>query len=234
MNSGILDAHNLAHRMAEGLTRASLQEYSRERSSAVSENIKAANQLYETSLDQRPVHRQAPLRRRGEARLAAPRERLAGGRPGRAAPASSAAHPHGAPRTRVPAAHRDRLRGPAPAAETPPASRLAQGRRSQLVARVPAETRRQPRLAALQVLAVSGRPQRFLCGERLGLPRKLPAGGQRCSDRVTLREPLHQQTQTPAAAGRLALGPRFSEPHDPQRRLPRGAQDSRARVAGLH
>lgn len=51
MNSGILDAHNLAFRIAEGLTPESLREYSEERSSAVAENIKIANSLYGRSLE---------------------------------------------------------------------------------------------------------------------------------------------------------------------------------------
>lgn len=51
MNSGILDAHNLAHRIAEGLTPDSLKEYSLERSAAVAANIVVANELYARSLD---------------------------------------------------------------------------------------------------------------------------------------------------------------------------------------
>ncbi len=50
MNSGILDAHNLAYRIVEGLSENSLQAYSQERISSVKFNIDIANRLFETSI----------------------------------------------------------------------------------------------------------------------------------------------------------------------------------------
>lgn len=51
MNSGILDAHNLAYRIAEGLTPASLEEYTAERLHSVGKNLEIANVLFSKSMD---------------------------------------------------------------------------------------------------------------------------------------------------------------------------------------
>lgn len=50
MNSGILDAHNLAYRIAKGLSGDSVEEYSAERRASVKAVISKADQLYERSL----------------------------------------------------------------------------------------------------------------------------------------------------------------------------------------
>ena len=51
MNSGIMDAHNLAYRIAHGLESASLQQYSDERRHQVNKNITIANKLFQISID---------------------------------------------------------------------------------------------------------------------------------------------------------------------------------------
>lgn len=51
MNSGIMDAHNLAFRIAAGLNKESLQEYSMERHESVAKNMAIANSLFGTSLE---------------------------------------------------------------------------------------------------------------------------------------------------------------------------------------
>lgn len=50
MNSGIMDAHNLAFRIAEGLTTGSLEDYSAERTASVKKNLEAANSLFDRSM----------------------------------------------------------------------------------------------------------------------------------------------------------------------------------------
>lgn len=51
MNSGIMDAHNLAFRIVNGLNEGSLKEYSAERYESVSSNMAVANTLFDRSLE---------------------------------------------------------------------------------------------------------------------------------------------------------------------------------------
>jgi hypothetical protein len=51
MNSGIMDAENLALRIVQGLTKESLEEYSEERRASVKKNMAIADQLFGRSLE---------------------------------------------------------------------------------------------------------------------------------------------------------------------------------------